>query len=604
MELGGEFEQILPAIAEGPATWFGALAVRAALRTLPLISFATDWTDARQREFLEVWRLTHAGWCDVAYPPVGRGWSDARSNVLRRLWDAGFTASEIANALGEISRNAVIGKAHRLGLLSSSEKTRDGVDDYLMKRAGEMIDAFDGTFRAAAAESVYWASVTTPLALIGEADLAARRATRAIQSAEAAAEYFGIVTTETKALEYVRRAAFSDLSQLREGKSGDGLMAMPLWQEFSPQFQITFPPDTDNWEFWIDWYRERLTGSELTRFSRTVGTDLDLAVAGIPPEVWSGGSEEVANEIRQRMDELLGEGSVQDDIDLDPNHIGDVESQNPIAIQFSVAPDGLIDVDDSAGADRLLRGEDAVDRHQEVRSAAEEFKELYSPGAVGANQVRPLVSQIDRLLTALGPNPSAARPGLIIPRGERLRQRLKLDDRSDEVGAGPELPPTFRAALEVLVAAYNVYVALDPELARHDEARLPPELRSRLISPAEGRAIISEAIVSGVATPRSESALLEEAIVAPAEPDPGARQSRRYSESVRNFLRAAARQSVHAIKYAWGRKGLIGTSAAGLGAGASWIASHADQLLRLFPPDSPMVSVINFIREFVGAWLK
>ena len=44
-------------------------------------------------------------------------WTDDRIDLLKTHWQAGMTASQIAEALGEgVSRNAVIGKAHRLGL--------------------------------------------------------------------------------------------------------------------------------------------------------------------------------------------------------------------------------------------------------------------------------------------------------------------------------------------------------------------------------------------------------------------------------------------------------------------------------------------------------
>mgnify|MGYP001985147509 CR=1 FL=1 len=46
-------------------------------------------------------------------------WSDDRVAVLKRLWGEGKTAAEIAKELGEgVTRNAVIGKAHRLKLSS------------------------------------------------------------------------------------------------------------------------------------------------------------------------------------------------------------------------------------------------------------------------------------------------------------------------------------------------------------------------------------------------------------------------------------------------------------------------------------------------------
>ncbi|MCR9180196.1 GcrA family cell cycle regulator [Erythrobacter sanguineus] len=43
-------------------------------------------------------------------------WTDERIGTLRKMWEGGSTASEIATELGGVSRNAVIGKAHRLGL--------------------------------------------------------------------------------------------------------------------------------------------------------------------------------------------------------------------------------------------------------------------------------------------------------------------------------------------------------------------------------------------------------------------------------------------------------------------------------------------------------
>ena len=43
-------------------------------------------------------------------------WNDEKVNKLKELWGKGNTASEIAQILGGVSRNAVIGKAHRLNL--------------------------------------------------------------------------------------------------------------------------------------------------------------------------------------------------------------------------------------------------------------------------------------------------------------------------------------------------------------------------------------------------------------------------------------------------------------------------------------------------------
>ncbi len=51
------------------------------------------------------------------------GWTEEKVNKLKELWGKGKTASQIAEIIGGISRNAVIGKAHRLNL-SAKIKTR------------------------------------------------------------------------------------------------------------------------------------------------------------------------------------------------------------------------------------------------------------------------------------------------------------------------------------------------------------------------------------------------------------------------------------------------------------------------------------------------
>ena len=51
-------------------------------------------------------------------------WNDEKVGKLKELWGKGNTASQIAEIIGGISRNAVIGKAHRLNL-SSKIKTRN-----------------------------------------------------------------------------------------------------------------------------------------------------------------------------------------------------------------------------------------------------------------------------------------------------------------------------------------------------------------------------------------------------------------------------------------------------------------------------------------------
>ena len=52
------------------------------------------------------------------------GWTEERVEQLKTLWTEGLSASQIARVLGGVTRNAVIGKVHRLGLAGRASSTR------------------------------------------------------------------------------------------------------------------------------------------------------------------------------------------------------------------------------------------------------------------------------------------------------------------------------------------------------------------------------------------------------------------------------------------------------------------------------------------------
>ena len=51
-------------------------------------------------------------------------WTPEREEKLREFWKKGHTASQIASMLGDTTRNAVIGKAHRLNLEARTTSKR------------------------------------------------------------------------------------------------------------------------------------------------------------------------------------------------------------------------------------------------------------------------------------------------------------------------------------------------------------------------------------------------------------------------------------------------------------------------------------------------
>jgi len=53
-------------------------------------------------------------------------WTDERVELLKKLWADGLSASQIANQLGGVTRNAVIGKVHRLSLSGRAKPASSG----------------------------------------------------------------------------------------------------------------------------------------------------------------------------------------------------------------------------------------------------------------------------------------------------------------------------------------------------------------------------------------------------------------------------------------------------------------------------------------------
>lgn len=98
--------------------------------------------------------------------PCTSSWTDERVDQLTILWREGLSASAIARALGGVTRNAVIGKIHRLGLDGRVVPARPG------RRKSRSV----GTRRRAvrlrpAAVLRPWPEVVEPLPAAGLADM-------------------------------------------------------------------------------------------------------------------------------------------------------------------------------------------------------------------------------------------------------------------------------------------------------------------------------------------------------------------------------------------------------------------------------------------------
>ena len=113
-------------------------------------------------------------------------WTDDRIEMLKAHWQAGMTASQIAEALGQgVSRNAVIGKAHRLGLEArpSPVKVTEAAAAVVAAVVGAVQGAIEGAIGGAIEHVI---GGTPPAALAPAAKAPPKRPSRAAPAAKPA----------------------------------------------------------------------------------------------------------------------------------------------------------------------------------------------------------------------------------------------------------------------------------------------------------------------------------------------------------------------------------------------------------------------------------
>ncbi|MDO9223447.1 MAG: GcrA family cell cycle regulator [Caulobacter sp.] len=82
------------------------------------------------------------------------GWTDDRVATLKKLWLDGLSASQIAKQLGGVTRNAVIGKVHRLGLSGRAAPSQPARPVFKAPRPARPVTAAPAAPRRMVAETV------------------------------------------------------------------------------------------------------------------------------------------------------------------------------------------------------------------------------------------------------------------------------------------------------------------------------------------------------------------------------------------------------------------------------------------------------------------
>ncbi|MFZ5670328.1 MAG: GcrA family cell cycle regulator [Pseudomonadota bacterium] len=96
------------------------------------------------------------------------GWTDDRVATLKKLWLEGLSASQIAKQLGGVTRNAVIGKVHRLGLSGRAAPSQPARPVFKAPRPARPVSTTPVAPRRVVAEPVAAAPLPTPVHRIEE----------------------------------------------------------------------------------------------------------------------------------------------------------------------------------------------------------------------------------------------------------------------------------------------------------------------------------------------------------------------------------------------------------------------------------------------------
>ena len=90
------------------------------------------------------------------------GWTDERVESLKKLWQDGLSASQIAKQLGGVTRNAVIGKVHRLGLSGRAAPSKPARPAFKAPRPARPAAAAPAAPRRIAEPAAVAAAAPTP----------------------------------------------------------------------------------------------------------------------------------------------------------------------------------------------------------------------------------------------------------------------------------------------------------------------------------------------------------------------------------------------------------------------------------------------------------
>jgi len=348
--------------------------------------------------------------------------------------------------------------------------------------------------------------------------------------------------------EFISQAQF-DVSQIHRfaGRSNisDRIKSLPLWRDNMPaEMQLiwerarpTLIAGNDGFALWANWYDRRLKGSSKGFVSGPENdAELHRRIISKDSAWWDREPALVNSDIAEWLDELSP--PIRDPMRLlepapDPLDALLADPQFAAAPRFAEDSDGRVAIDPQAGSDELLTDVRAVERHAAARSRAVAVAERLK----GHNQADYLSGLAQDVYAALGDNITKGDLAETLLLANQIR---RAEQQHATAGASSDILPLPHDAarnLAGLIEALNLHIGQQPVLAAMDVAALGPDVAVVLASPDDARQLLGDREAARGFSARTRDYIDVAADLAPAEPDPANRQSRRLSGLMANLGR-------------------------------------------------------------------
>ncbi len=220
-------------------------------------------------------------------------------------------------------------------------------------------------------------------------------------------------------------------------------------------FQTSLMALEDSWGIWITWLRFRLMGISSYGIPDSVWIHFENEIAKKPESFWSMPSIEINIELAETV-ERLTEGAIEQEI---------ARAQEKSGIVFSYDENGVIDIESVN-----LKNPIISDFGHELKNAIDVLENLCVTNS--SEEVRQLISSYREVVSSA--KFDAAR---FVFRGAELRRCERFQRNRDLDSNIPVIQDDVLIALETVVSAHNLILAVNPELKDLDAAMygIPPE---------------------------------------------------------------------------------------------------------------------------------